>query len=472
VPEGIATDILPPAAASQAAALAGLRVGIDGFNLAMPRGTGVATYGRILTEALGSLGCHVDVLYGLGITRKTPAMLREVLFFDGLDTESGRAPPTAMTPRWFEEAIGTRFGVRGLQIPITGRVVATGFASRLPHFDRVLNVPDLFRLAERYFKRTRRFLRVRLPDPPKIMHWTYPLPLLLEGAHNVFTLHDLVPLRLPYTTLDNKRAYLRLIRGCLRWGDHVCTVSEASRRDIMELFAAPPERITNTYQTASLPPPPVPLAELDTWLAGLFDLRRGGYFLFFGALEPKKNVGRIIEAYLAAGLETPLVIVGGRAWKSETELRLVQGKEGKRITGTEQVRMLEYMPGTWLSGLVQGARAVLFPSLYEGFGLPVLEAMQLGIPVLTSTESSLPEVAGDAAVLVDPYRTTDIAEALRIIDGDDDLRARMSDAGRQQAELFSLAAYQARLAAMYRTVQATRRGTPIVLPPRNREQMT
>ena len=456
MPEGIAPDRLTEGAG---AALQGVRVGVDGFNLAMARGTGVATYGRVLTEVLGELGCAVDVLYGMAIGAKTPAMLREVLFFDGLDLERARKPPVPFSSRWLGERMSTRFGRWALEVPVTGRVVADGFAGRLPHFDRILNVPDLYPLAERHFKRTRRFLRVRVPDPPAIMHWTYPLPVLLEGARNIYTFHDMVPLRLPYTTLDNKRAYLRLIRGCLRWGDHICTVSEASRADILGLFAVSPDRVTNTYQTSALPAAPVPPAELDAWLAGLFGLRQEGYFLFFGALEPKKNVGRIIEAYLAARVRTPLVIVGGRAWKSETELRLVQTKEGARVAGTEQVRMLEYLPAAWLAGLVQGAKAVLFPSLYEGFGLPVLEAMQLGVPVLTSTQSSLPEVAGEAALLVNPYRTTELAEAIRWLEHDKTLRERMSAAGVEQAGRFSRTVYQARLAGLYRRVLATRRVT-------------
>jgi glycosyltransferase involved in cell wall biosynthesis len=95
---------------------------------------------------------------------------------------------------------------------------------------------------------------------------------------------------------------------------------------------------------------------------------------------------------------------------------------------------------------------VLFTSLYEGFGLPVLEAMQLGTPVLTSTTSSLPEVAGDAALLVDPYDPGAMSEALRQLDGDDALRARLSGLGLQQARRFAPAEYSARLAGLYRTV--------------------
>lgn len=437
----------------RAGAAPGFRVGVDGFNLAMPRGTGVATYGRVLTQALAGMGHPVDVLYGLDITPRTSELLREVVFFDNLDQEGGRKRPGVLTPRWVREALGGRKPSEAMPVPITGRVLSEPFRSRMPAYDRILNVHDLWGRAERHFKRWGRFMPVRIPDPPAVMHWTYPLPVLLEGARNVYTLHDLVPLRMPYTTLDNKGAYLRLIRGCLRWGDHVCTVSESSRRDIMDLFGVPGDRVTNTYQSAVPAAAPVDDAGLAGWLAGLFGLQRDGYFLFFGALEPKKNIGRLLEAYLASGIAAPLVVVGGRAWKSEGELRLIQGA-GAGLAAVQSVRQFEYMPRPWLTALIQGARAVVFPSLYEGFGLPVLEAMQLGTPVVTSTESSLPEVAGDAAFLVNPYDTGAIAGAMRALDGNPALRTRLSAAGVRQAARFAMPEYQARLRGLYASVLA------------------
>ena len=443
----------------------GMRVGVDGFNLAMPRGTGVATYGRVLTQALTGMGHPVDVLYGLTISARTPGLMREVIFFDSLDQENRRPRPVFLSTRWLREALGDLRPSTAITIPITGRVLSRPFEARMPAHDRMLNVIDLWGRAERHFKRWGQFLTVRIPNPPAVMHWTYPVPVRLEGARNVYTLHDMVPLRMPYTTLDNKRAYLRLIRGCLRWGDHVCTVSEASRRDIIDLFAVPPGRVTNTYQSAVPTTPAATAGELEAWLHGLFGLQRDGYFLFFGALEPKKNVGRLLEAYLASGVQTPLVMVGGRAWKSETELRLLKASpSSKGVEPVQQVRQFEYMPRDWLTGLIQGARAVVFPSLYEGFGLPVLEAMQLGVPVLTSTESSLPEVAGSAALLVDPYDTAAIADALRRLDADPALRAQMSAEGQVQAGRFSIPEYQARLRTLYAAVLAGPERTPIVPP--------
>ena len=432
-------------------ALAPVRIGVDGYNLAMPRGTGVATYGRVLTEALAAMGHPVDVLYGQPISPRTSGLLREVAFFESLDQERPRPRPRLLSRPWLRETIGDYQPSTALPVPITGQVLAEGFRSRMPQFDRILNVMDLWGRAARHFARSGRFLRVRIPDPPAVMHWTYPVPVLLEGARNVYTLHDLVPLRLPFTTLDNKGGYLSLLQGCLRWGDGICTVSEASRRDILALLDAPPDRVTNTYQSAALGPMPVDDAGLAGWLAGVFGLQRDGYMLFFGALEPKKNVGRLLEAYLASRLGTPLVLAGGRAWKAEGELRLLNG-DGTGLPAAGAVRQFDYMPRTWLTALIRGARCVVFPSLYEGFGLPVLEAMQLGTPVITSTGGSLPEVAGDAALLVDPYSTGAITGAMQALDGDAALRGRLSAAGLRQAEAFSMPRYQERLRAFYAKV--------------------
>jgi hypothetical protein len=148
-------------------------------------------------------------------------------------------------------------------------VVATTFRDRLPHFDEIWNSQDLFQQAfvhQRFFNGR---LAVSVPEAPRLMHWTYPLALRMRGARNIYTMHDLVPLRLPYTTLDNKRRYFRLNRMLDRRADHIVTVSEASKRDIISLLGVPEERVTNTYQAVDIPrkfrdvPPQQVQAEID-----------------------------------------------------------------------------------------------------------------------------------------------------------------------------------------------------------------
>ncbi len=417
------------------------RIAIDGFNIAMARGTGVATYARVLAASLRGLGHTVDGVFGVPMSPNASDLMREVAFFDNF--ESVRARPAALSRRWWREWARAPFGLTAMRIPITGKVEARGFRSRLPTFDTILNVPELFSIASRYFRRTGRFLSIRVPETPAIMHWTYPLPIRLEGARNIYTVHDMVPLRLPYATLDDKGYHIRLMRGCLRNAARICTVSEASQADILALFPQAAGRVVNTYQSVVPAQGTLDLTEeeLQRWLAGVFRLKFGGYFLYFGALEPKKNIGRLLEAYLFSFCRIPLVLVGGRAWKSEREAEI--------IAANRSIRQLDYVPFGQLTRLIRGAKAVIFPSLSEGFGLPVIEAMALGTPVLTSREGSLPEIAGEAALLVDAYDTDDIAEGMRRLDSDAELRARLSARGVAQARRFDSASYQRRLSAFY-----------------------
>jgi glycosyltransferase involved in cell wall biosynthesis len=426
-----------------------VRVTLDGFNLALDKGTGVATYGRNLSHTLKEIGDGVDLLYGASIRADYDDLLKEVMFFDAPLPTGGRIVKALRSAR----SIGVGNRHNAFRVPISGAVITEGFASRLPRFDNVWNVHRLFDRANVKFDVFRSVQRVRLPDMPDVMHWTYPLPVRVEGVPNIYTLHDLVPLRLPYTTLDRKVSYLALMKWIARTADHIVTVSEASRRDIINLLGVPESRVTNTYQAVHVPRA---LAELDdddvaSTVSGTFGLEPRGYFLFYGSIEPKKNIGRIVEAFLSAGLSSQLVIVGARAWKSADETRLLDSLPG----GGQRVRRIEYLPFPMLVSLIRGARAVVFPSLYEGFGLPVLEAMQLGTPVIASNTSSVPEVAGDAALLVNPYRTNEIAAAMRLLDNDEDLCFELASKGLAQAQRFSTAHYADKLSAMYRQVLGT-----------------
>ncbi len=436
-----------------------IRIGVDGLNLAMSQGTGVATYARSLCTILREAGHPVDGVFGLHVPGGASDPLREVLFFGALEAEPQSGPPQPTLIRHLKRAFLSPAARHLVEISLADRVVAQAFRGRLPKFDRVFTLGNLFDVAVRYFRRYRRFMPVVVPDPPAIMHWTYPLPIRLQGAANIYTIHDLVPLRLPHTSTEDKRYHFRMIETCLAQADHICTVSEASRRDILDMFPnTDPARITNTYQAVDAPLAANALsaADLEDRLKRLFDLERENYFLYFGALEPKKNLGRLIEAYLGSELKSPLVIVGSRAWRSEKELRLLNGAHGPSLKGMARIHRFDYLPQSLLMLLVRGARAVVFPSLYEGFGLPVLEAMTLRVPVLTSTTSSLPEVAGEAALKVDPYNVDAIAEGLRRLEGETELRQRLAAAGPVQAAKFSKAAFAERLAAVYEGVLSTR----------------
>jgi len=429
---------------------------IDGYNLGLEKGTGVATYARNLSYEIGNLGYQTSVLYGNRAAPSRQPLMREIAFFDSNVGERNRALEI------MEQAHRALLGPLGhvaAEVPITGKVISRQYSARMPHYDTLYNATDVFKRSQSAFKLWGEVSNVRMPAKPDLVHWTYPIPLRVKRATNIYTLHDLVPLRLPYATLDHKRRYFNLLKKLDRTADHFVTVSECSRRDLIEIAGIAPDRITNTYQSVEIPAKyrDKPDEQIAREVEGATGTGFKEYFLFWGSIEPKKNIGRMIEAYLASKVDAPLVMVGAQAWKSEQELRLLDNDSlewfqiaDRSIFHRKRVIQLQYAPFSLLVSLIRGAKAALFPSLYEGFGLPVLEAMSLGTPVLCSDTSSLPEVAGDAALMVDPYDTAAISQAIRRLDADADLRIELSRRGREQAAKFGPAIYRDNLAALYR----------------------
>ena len=210
------------------------RIYIDGFNLSLEQGTGVATYARNLSFALRDLGAEVGVLYGTpNSTNSFHSIMREIAFFDPRHSKQSLLEKNLMN-LW--RAMTLHFGEMATQVPMTDRVIRDTFRARLPYFDHIWNVQALYQKQELYNKWFGRCMNVHFRQSPDIMHWTYPLALRIPNAKNIYTLHDLVPLRLPYTTLDNKGHYFRLMRRLTRSADHIVTVSEASKKDIINLF--------------------------------------------------------------------------------------------------------------------------------------------------------------------------------------------------------------------------------------------
>jgi len=229
----------------------------------------------------------------------------------------------------------------------------------------------------------------------------------------------------------------------------------------MNIFDVPEDKITVTYQSVEIPEKYLkkPELELRSEIEGTFGLRHKEYFLFYGAIEPKKNISRLIQGYLASSVQAPLVIAGPNGWLSDSELSLLFDDHIRTFVQVDSVTRvnrkvirLEYVPFPLLVSLMRGAKAILFPSLYEGFGLPVLEGMLCGTPVLTSTQGAAPEVAGDAALLVNPYDTREILEGIRQLDSNEELRADLISKGAKQAQAFRSEVYQSRLKQLYERV--------------------
>jgi len=428
------------------------RICFDGLNLALERGTGIATYTRMLADVARDIGYEIGVVYSSPRRPANNPLARDTALFDSQSIAP--FPPWKRASGVIADQLRSPLGIRPTPVNPSGIVVPEQFRGRLPVHDHLFVARNLFANARRYFSWSGRFTDLAFETAPDIFHCTYQMPLRAKAACNIYTIHDLVPLRLPYTTLDNKRQTYRLLRKIAADADHIVTVSENSKRDIVRLLGVAEERVTNTYEAVEFPRAVIELPDdlVAQQLRASYQLELRDYLLFYGALEPKKNVARLIEAYLLSGVEIPLVIAGAAGWGNEAETALLdelRRRKQARPHNKRRVDHLKFVSTPELICLIRGARAVIFPSLYEGFGLPVLEAMQLGTPVVTSRTSSLPEIGGDAALYVDPYDVDDMAQALTTIAADDGLRAELARHGRVQAELFSVARYRERVAALY-----------------------
>jgi glycosyltransferase involved in cell wall biosynthesis len=281
----------------------------------------------------------------------------------------------------------------------------------------------------------------------------YVLPPLTP-CRAVVTIHDCIHLRFPQY-LPNRAAltYARAQMGAAaRRSDRILTVSEASKRDILEFFQVPAEKITVIYNAIDEHFQTAPPAEDVQRVAERYQLD-GDFVLYVGNVKPHKNLERLLDAFTRvrqAGLDQlKLVIIGDEISKYAALRRAVHRHNLHKF-----VRFLGFLPDQTLAIVYRLAAVFVFPSLYEGFGLPPLEAMASGTPVVTSNVSSLPEVVGDAALLVDPTDTQAIADAMQRVLTDPVLRADLSARGLARARVFSWQAAARQIHDIYLDVGA------------------
>lgn len=269
----------------------------------------------------------------------------------------------------------------------------------------------------------------------------------------VVTIHDLSFMR--YREMHPAQRLAWLEKGLWRTlaaADRIIVVSEFTRNELIALTGVERQRVEVVPLGAAPEFRPRVEAETESTRARQ-GLSHRGYGLFVGNLEPRKNLGRLLDAWERLPGEIrgdfPLVVAGGKGWRDD---RLMQRLEEAAARGT--VRLTGFVPAAELPDLVASARFLAFPSLYEGFGIPVLEAMACGVPVLTSNRASLPEVAGDAALLVDPESVEAIAEGLARLLQDDDLARTLSERGLERASTFSWDRCASRTMEIYESVWA------------------
>ncbi len=298
-------------------------------------------------------------------------------------------------------------------------------------------------------------LLTRFPNPmigyyaryfhnPDIVHGTdhvvYPHP----RARKVMTIHDVTFIKYPEFVSNIVRTYTQRIKECLRWTDLIIANSESTKRDIIEYLGVEEKLIHVTplagrYAGYSLS---------ETRPDSNYDFGQP-YILFVGTIEPRKNITTLIEAfnYLKTRYKIPhnLVLIGQKGWLYEPIFQAIN-----QSPFCDSIYHLNYLSDSAVAGFYRRAAVFVYPSIYEGFGLPVLEAMTLGCPVITSNTSSLPEVAGDAALLINPEDNLELAEAIFKVISDNSFRDNLITQGYARAKQFSwqktalltLAAYQ------------------------------
>jgi glycosyltransferase involved in cell wall biosynthesis len=271
----------------------------------------------------------------------------------------------------------------------------------------------------------------------------------LTGCPFVVTIHDCIHLRFPQY-LPNRAAYY-YARGMMtmaaRRAQRVLTVSEASKDDILHFLRVPADKVEVIYNALDERLASAPTADDIGRVRDRF-LLTSPFILYTGNIKPHKNVDRLIEAFSILrrrGFEdVKLLIIGDEISKYQNLRRLVH-----RFQLHQKIRFLGFVPDATLSALYRLASVFVFPSLYEGFGLPPLEAMAAGAPVITSNVSSLPEVVGDAALLIDPLDAGAIADAMAQVLTDQALRASLIARGHERVKAFSWARSVGRVRQVY-----------------------
>ncbi len=291
-------------------------------------------------------------------------------------------------------------------------------------------------------------------DQADVLHVTYIAPPVIPAAV-VATVHDISFALFPEAFSPRDRWILStLVPRTLRRAEAVITVSEHSRREIVRQYSTPEDKITVVYQPVSPAFRPIEPSAVDA-VSARFGFARA-YILAVGNLQPRKNLSRLLHAYAMLrqqGAYTgQLVLVGKSKWQGSHLVDLV-----RRLGLQREVVFTGYVAEDELAALYNGADVFVYPSLYEGFGLPPLEAMACGCPVVASDSSSLPEVIGDAGMTVDPLSTSALAAAIERLLCDDALRQALVGRGLARAEQFSAASFAAATQAVYeRAARPTR----------------
>ena len=359
------------------------RIAID-YTAAYEQGGGIGRYVRDLVEALAKVDTKTD--YRLFVSGALPRQLQQV------PGQNFTWKPTRIEPKWL-----ARIWHR-LQLPLP----VEAFVGQV----------DLYHATN------------------------FVLPPHLPGLKTLLTVHDLSFVRVPEAASPSLKRYLdAVVPRSVHRATHILADSQATKDDLIDLYAVPSDKVT------------VLLSGIDPRFRRIVDnfdistmrieynLPQTDYIFSIGTVQPRKNYERLIHALAnlrSRGQDVDLIIAGGKGWLEDPIYQAIDN-----LCLADHVHMIGFADDEDLPALYSGAKCVAFPSLYEGFGFPVLEGMACGTPVITSNVSSLPEVAGDAAIMIDPYDVDALTDALHAILNDNNLRQSMIRKGHEQVSRFT-----------------------------------
>ena len=286
---------------------------------------------------------------------------------------------------------------------------------------------------------------------PDILHGTNYSVYPCQNSLKVMNIYDLTFIKYPNYIDSMVKTYTERVKRCLEWTDLVLTISESSKKDIIEYLQIDPEKVYVT-PLASRYYPNYLSEEIAQRLEkqANYDFSKP-YLLFVSTIEPRKNINTIITAFNFLKekykIQHQLILIGKKGWNYQPVFAAIENSPWRN-----QIHHLNYLSNELVALFYSKADVFVYPSHYEGFGLPVLEAMTLGAPVVTSNTSSIPEVSGDAAILIDPNDPVQLAEAILKVISDSQLRQELINKGKARAKLFSWERTAKETLNAYRTI--------------------
>lgn len=420
--------------------LAGIDVLIDSHDLAIPSGTGIKNYGLQLISVLKELGASPDLLVSAR-TDSNPLVASSMLY----DSPHRNEREVTGWRRVMSQRM--RFGsLKAAHIPpINGHGGPVVPDSVFPHGMGCSVIFNCYNASRAIQEKAKIITSFQTAKNYRIWHATQPLSLRHKNAIQITTVHDLIPILYPHLCDERRPLFHQRVQESVRSSRAIAVDSEHTKTELLHYFSVPEEKIVVTHLYSAVSREDCDSRAVDMAMK-VFNLQRQNYILFVGTLDSRKNVRRLVEAYLSLGSEQVLVLAGKTGWESSEELKVLEHLEKK--TG-QDVRRLSYVPRTMLSALYQGASCLAFPSLAEGFGLPVLEAMASGCPVVCSSTTSLPEAGGDAVEYVHPLSVESIAAGLAKVLGDTAHRKALVERGFERARYFSRERFAGKIAELY-----------------------